>query len=180
MHPKVFILFTLFILAPALCHGHKLSVFAWVEEGTIKGEAYFHGGKKARHVKISIQAAGQQPPLASTKTDDSGNFSLAVPEQVRLKPTDLLIIADGGDGHRNEWLIKSSELMAKMEVQPGNESLQRTEKELPGNEQPSSTNRVVAEKRADEVSVRDILAGLCIIMGLAGLTHYVNKRRRKS
>ena len=179
MHPKALILFTLFFFAPALCHGHKLSVFAWVEQGTIKGEAYFHGGKRARHVSIIIQTEDQLPPLATTQTDDTGNFSAPLPDHIRNKPNDLLVIADSGDGHRNEWLIERSEFQENLKIQQAAEPQQHVGQEVPPNAQHGTTQRVMAEKRVDEISAKDILAGLCIIFGLAGLALYLKRKRNK-
>ncbi len=179
MH-RIALLLTLILLCPVLCHGHKLRVYAWVEQGVIMGEASFHGGKKAKHVKVIIELEGQQSPLAATKTDDTGSFSLPIPDTINDAPTDLLIIADSGDGHRNEWLIEHSELKQGLKVQSDSEQARTIDTNNPSPRHGSSINRTTAESRLDEISIKDILAGLSIIFGLAGLTVYLKKRRKIS
>ncbi len=97
------------LLLPHAAQAHKLSVFAWPEGGEIRGEVKFNGGRKAKNVQIAVQNAADQAVLAETVCDENGAFCFSLPEQALTAKPDLLIVANGGEGHRGEWLLAAKE-----------------------------------------------------------------------
>lgn len=97
------------ILLPPAAQAHKLSIFAWPEGGDIRGEVKFSGGRKAKNVQIAVQNTADQTVLAETVCDENGAFRFALPEQALKASPDLLIVANGGEGHRGEWLLEAKE-----------------------------------------------------------------------
>lgn len=103
------VLLAVLILLPPAASAHKLSIFAWPEGGEIRGEVKFNGGRKAKNVQILAQNAADQTVLAETVCDENGAFRFALPEQALKTSPDLLIVANGGEGHRGEWLLEAKE-----------------------------------------------------------------------
>ncbi|MFD2110816.1 hypothetical protein [Thiorhodococcus fuscus] len=83
---------------------HKLQVFAFAEGARIQGSAYFAGGAKASGARIRIQDASGKT-LAELTPDTKGAFSYQA-----TSPTDHIVIAESGDGHRAEWRVTADEL----------------------------------------------------------------------
>jgi len=97
------------LLLPHIAQAHKLSVFAWPEGSEIRGEVKFSGGRKAKNVQIAVRNAADQAVLAETSCDENGAFRFPLPEQALTAKPDLLIVANGGEGHRGEWLLEAKE-----------------------------------------------------------------------
>lgn len=93
-------------LAAGAAEAHALKVFAVVEGGTITGTAYFSGASRARGARIVVYGP-DGAVLAEGLSDDDGAFSLPLGPRV-----DHRIVADSGDGHAAEFLIRSSEIAA--------------------------------------------------------------------
>jgi len=83
---------------------HKLQVFAFAEGAQIQGSAYFAGGAKASGARIRIQDTTGKT-LAELTPDAEGAFSYQA-----TSPTDHIVIAESGDGHRAEWRVTADEL----------------------------------------------------------------------
>ncbi|MEJ2136683.1 MAG: hypothetical protein P8X86_15745 [Desulfofustis sp.] len=97
------LIFILLCSGPALTH--RVQVFAFMENGFIKGEATLSGGKKVINGTIKVVSKDDQKLLLTTTTGDSGLFTID-PHALGLeKPVDLLIVLDAGPGHRGEWQV---------------------------------------------------------------------------
>ena len=95
---------TLLLLAPAAASAHNLYLFAQVRGTTIVGKAYFPGNVGAQQTDvIARDSSGHE--LFRTKTDDQGNFTLAVRERI-----DYHLIAETGDGHSAKYVVSAEEL----------------------------------------------------------------------
>lgn len=148
------------LLLPHAAQAHKLSVFAWPEGGEIRGEVKFSGGRKAKNVQIAVQSAADHAVLAKTSCDENGTFRFTLPEQLLKAKPDLLIIANGGEGHRGEWLLTAQVA----------EEISRS---------PSPIRQSIAERLAPEPTLRDILGGIGCLFGLASLAAWAQSRRAK-
>jgi nickel transport protein len=89
-----------------------MTVFAWASGNQIQGEVKFSGGRRAKHVSVEAQDEATHAVLMKSETNDNGEFSLVLSAAVLEKKPDLLIVANGGDGHRGEWPLKAKEYMA--------------------------------------------------------------------
>lgn len=83
---------------------HRISVFAVVEEGVVKGSVYYSGGQAAHGVPIQVLGPAGELLLA-LKTDDAGEFSFTAEQ--RCEHT---IVCETEDGHRAEYLLSAEEL----------------------------------------------------------------------
>lgn len=98
------------LLVPAFsAQAHKINIFAWPEGSTLLGEVKFNGGRLAKNVTIEVQNATDNAVLATTVCDEKGEFRVALPDQVVKARPDLLLVANAGEGHRGEWLLKAAE-----------------------------------------------------------------------
>lgn len=189
---------TLFLLAAALlllphaAQAHKLSVFAWPEGSEIRGEVKFNGGRKAKNVQIAVQNAADQAVLAETVCDENGAFRFALPEQALTAKPDLLIVANGGEGHRGEWLLEAKEYAPAASA--GSVSTGSTSAAPSAGVSEEQLRRIVAEEMSKSLSpvrqsvaesldpeptLRDILGGVGWLIGLAGLAAWAQSRRSR-
>jgi nickel transport protein len=100
------------LLLPITASAHKMTVFAWASGNQIQGEIKFSGGHRAKHVHVEAQDADTHAVLMEGETNDNGEFTLALSDAVLKNKPDLLIVGNGGDGHRGEWPLKAKEYMA--------------------------------------------------------------------
>ena len=190
----------LLCLLASSAYGHKIRVFAYSEGDTIIGETSFSGGKKAQETTIIVtdKISGRQ--LLTTKTDSSGQFTFPVPEEARNNRLALLIIADAGEGHRNQWLLEAADYLpetagettaevtrttrpsepettsAPAAAAMDEEQLRRIiDESLAG--QLGPVKRQLAEMRERKINLQDILGGLGYIIGLAGIAAYIKSRQ---
>ncbi len=86
-------------------YAHKITTFAYVEDGIVHTETYFSGGTKAKHAKVEVYDAKTGKLLLTGKTDKQGEFDFKPP-----LITDLKIVVDAEMGHRAIALVKASDL----------------------------------------------------------------------
>jgi nickel transport protein len=186
------------LLLPPAAQAHKLSIFAWPEGGEIRGEVKFSGGRKAKNVQIAVQNAADHAVLAETACDENGAFRFTLPEQAQQARPDLLIVANGGEGHRGEWLLEAKDYapaasVASVEPAAPVEPAQTGSASAAGlSEQQlrrvvaeeiskalSPVRQSIAESLDPEPTLRDILGGIGWLIGLAGLAAWAQSRRTK-
>jgi len=167
--------FLLLVLAPH-AYAHRLNVFASVENGRVKVEAYFSGGAKARNCGVLVYGAGGAERL-KLKTDAAGeaNFTPA-------KAENLTIVVETPDGHRGEYKMKAAELGAS-DIATGAVPSQAAEAPARGDDDEIANLRAeLAALRAQlrelrkaqqNISTRDVIAGLGLILGLTALAAFV-------
>ncbi|WP_417916332.1 hypothetical protein [Candidatus Electronema sp. JC] len=193
------VLLAVLLLLPPAAQAHKLSVFAWPEGGEIRGEVKFSGGRKAKNVQIAVQNAADHAMLAETACDENGAFRFALPEQALQARPDLLIVANGGEGHRGEWLLEAKDYAPAVpagsvptsSVSTGSTTAAAAVSSGLSEQQ---IRRVVAEEMSKALSpvrqslaesldpeptLRDILGGIGWLIGLAGLAAWAQSRRMK-
>lgn len=92
------------LTVPALAH--KVSIFAWVENGTVYTESKFSGGRAPKDSRIVVyDLAGNA--LLEGITDAEGRFSFPAPAAAGIR-----IALTAGQGHLAEWTVSAEELAA--------------------------------------------------------------------
>jgi len=168
----------LLVLAPH-AHAHRVNVFASVEDGRVKVEAYFSGGAKAKNCDVLVYGAGGAERL-KLKTDANGEANFTPP-----KPEDLTIAVETPDGHRGEYKMKAAELGATDMVTRAAPS-HAAEAPARDGDETAALKAELAALRAElremrrgqgNISARDVIAGLGFIFGLTALCALVWRKR---
>lgn len=186
---------------PALAH--KVSLFAWVENGTVFTESKFSGGRAPKDSRVVVyDLTGNQ--LLEGATDAEGRFAFPAPAAAGIR-----ITLAAGQGHLAEWTV-SAEEMAAADTPPTRERAPAANTagaaaSVPGANagRVSETSRLtvddirraVEEPLARELqglraevrrlrqeidrgpALTDILGGIGYIFGLVGMAAYFKTRR---
>ncbi|GGD33696.1 cobalamin biosynthesis protein CbiL [Sinisalibacter lacisalsi] len=173
--------FLAFLLAsPAAAHG--LKVFATPEGDRVTGYAFFIGGGRPRGAGWRAEMAGAQ--IAQGQTDDEGSFAFAAPGEVT---GDVTITVSLGDGHAatkslaperfGAVAVAASDAPAPTpDTTPAPDAVARAVE--------AAVARQIAplHARIEELDARlrltDILSGIFLILGLAGIGLWAMGRRR--
>ena len=183
------ILFGLILSLAGAAQAHRVAVYAYVEDGHIKGEGYVSGGGKVSNQQVKMLDAGGKV-LAETKTNQDGAFSLPLPQ---AKPP-LTLVLNAGAGHRATFELGAADLgvaapaspaaTAPVAAKPADQAV-AVRQDL-GPQVKKAVEQAVAPLRAqlaemalrsNEVSLRDIIGGLGWIVGLLGLAAYMKARK---
>jgi nickel transport protein len=176
-------LFLVLVMAgPALAH--KLKVFATVEGGDVTGYAFFVGGGRAQN--SGWQATGAAGKVMATGTTSTeGVFRFTPPAPVTA---DITITVNTGEGHMASATVKAARFGAA-EAAPapaGNEAGTPTVAAPPApavDQIEAAVQRQVGPllERIEEMDARirftDIMSGLFLIIGLAGIGLWARARR---
>ena len=183
---NILILLLLTGLTPLL-QARKLSIFAEENNGEIQGTAYFYGGGKAKGIKINFYDRNGKLYL-KTKSEADGSFAGKAPSTgpVRLE-------ADGGDGQKVEYIV---ELPASQALEDnGDQETAKSRTEEKGHAVTAAEIRKIIsdelstritplrheiEKMDDSVFFRDIVSGICLIIGIFGTYAYFAARKKRS
>jgi nickel transport protein len=144
------VLVVVYLSAHHLC-AHKVTLFAWVENGMIVTESYFADGKMVQNGSISV-FDNKETLLVTGRTDSDGMFSFPVPAG-----DDLTIILDASAGHHASFKLGREELGEH--TSPS--ALQRT------------------KNRKNGVPIIKVFAGIACIFGLMGIAMYVYSRKKR-
>jgi len=183
------VLFALILALAGAAQAHRISVYAYVEDGQIKGEGYMPGGGKVSNQQVQVLDAGGKV-LAEAKTSPEGAFSLPLPQ---AKPP-LTLVLSAGAGHRATYKLSAADLgidapaapaaSAPTAVKPASQAV-AVSQDL-GPQIKKAVEQAVAPLRAqlaemalhsNEVSLKDIVGGLGWIVGLLGLAAYMKARK---
>jgi nickel transport protein len=193
----------MFLCLAAPAGAHKVSVFAYVENGRIMGEGYFADGAKAQGAAVTVtDASGRE--LAKAETGRDGAFSLPLPSA--SAPLTVIIMAS--EGHRNQYVLTAADIGAASQA-PGPTSGQASAQpaaqapvasaaaaSAPAVRTPDAAelaeavDKLVEARLApikaqlarlvelgDKVGVKDVVGGLGWILGLFGVAAYFASRR---
>ncbi len=188
------IVLALTAITPNAAEAHALKVFAVVEGGMITGTAYFSGASRARGARILIHGP-DNAVLGEGVTDDNGAFAIPVGPRV-----DHRIVADSGDGHAAEFIIRAAEIApqgaglvspAKSEEPVSGVAAAPGGAALPAAldaQVEAAVETVIArhvtplrqqlDAYEDRVRWHDVLGGIGYIFGLTGIAAYFLARRR--
>lgn len=100
-------LLALFAAAPALAH--KVTLFAYAEDGDIVADAFYSRSNKVRQGKILVADAATGEKLAEITTDEAGAARFPVPEKALKARHDLRLTLVAGEGHQNDILVRADE-----------------------------------------------------------------------
>ncbi|MCP4761986.1 MAG: hypothetical protein GY870_09395 [archaeon] len=139
-------------------HAHKVIIFAWVEDGMVISQSNFASKRKAKNCNINV-VDGKGRLIHAGKTDDRGNYSFKIPENI---DTELVLNLDAGQGHKAYWKLSADEL----QTEPLRDDIKKT--------------MAVKEKLQQKPSVYKIAAGVGIIFLLAFFLKLFNKKRYKN
>ncbi|MFQ0812383.1 cobalamin biosynthesis protein CbiM [Brucella anthropi] len=172
---------------------HRLKLFATVEGGTVHGYGFFIGGGRLSEAQLTIRnAQGVELFKGPANADGSFSFTPAV-------PSDLVLTIDAGDGHVAETHIAADRFprdgvpgvigSARAETPP---AAAREAAAPPSPEELSvmidrSVDRAVSRQIAPLLEAyaeadgrarfSDIVSGIAVIIGLAGLLLWAKSRR---
>ncbi|RTL95181.1 cobalamin biosynthesis protein CbiL [Ancylobacter aquaticus] len=174
------LLLVLAFIGPA--QAHKLKVFATVEGGEVKGYAFFIGGGRAAQTAwVATDAAGA--PLAAGTTDGEGRFAFPVPQP----PTDATVTVDTREGHVASMTLPASRFggasVAAAPALPTDGPTPIDPDARLAALVEAAVQRQVAPllERIEQLDTRlryaDILSGIFLILGLAGIGLWARGRR---
>lgn len=83
---------------------HRVSIFAYIEDGMIHTESYFPDGKPTVGATVSVLDSENQK-VGEGVTDAEGKCVLPIP-----KKDDLTLVLEASMGHRATYLLKKSDL----------------------------------------------------------------------
>ena len=194
---SVTLLLTLLLGVTATSYAQKVRIYAWEEGDDIVTESKFSGGRAARNVAVSVIDSATGKELLAGTTDSEGLFRFPVPQN---RETELEIVVDGGDGHKNSWKHLPAEgsqgspaapprpAPAEAGVAPSTpvkgslgtiDTAQLTilidealERKL------GPIRRILAENTEKTPSLQDIIGGVGYIFGLAGIAAYMQFRKK--
>jgi nickel transport protein len=170
---------------------HKLKVFATVSGDAITGYAFFIGGGRAREVPWDAKDADGR--IASGETDAEGGFSLEPPQPVT---SDITVTVDTREGHIASAVIAASRFGPSAGplsspppedadvAEAAGEDLAIVTPEASADMVEAAVQRQVAplleriEMMDDRLRFTDVMSGIFLIVGLAGIGLWARGRRR--
>lgn len=178
------------LLPPSPALAHKVTVFAWVEDGQVHTESKFSGGKRVKEGTIEV-FDHQDAKVLEGKTDAQGYFAFPVPD----KAEKLKIVLKAGMGHGNHWIINAQELgvassdetqtlaiapPAPLPSAPPMALDTDTVEQIVENALDKKLAPIKARMADQAWGLRDILGGLGYILGLVGLAGYIQSRKQRT
>ncbi len=156
--------------SPVAAHG--LRVFATTDGAEVSGYGFFIGGGRVRAAPWSARMGATL--IAEGRTDDEGRFVFALPEAgSRASAAEVTILIDTGDGH----VAKANLKLHGDGVPPPPQYSVPTPPELE-----AALARQIAPLQAQiaaleaRLRLTDLISGLCLIAGLAGMALWVRRR----
>lgn len=191
------LLLTLLLVLCTSSHAHKVRIFAWEEGDDIVTESKFSGGRAARNVAVSVIDSATGKELLTGTTDSEGLFRFPVPQN---RETELEIVVDGGDGHKNSWKHLPAEGSQGIPAAPPgpapSDAGVAPSTPVKGTQETIDTaqltilldealerklgpiRRILAENTEKTPSLQDIIGGVGYIFGLAGIAAYMRFRKK--
>lgn len=179
---------------------HKVNVFAYLENGHIKGEGYFPSGDKAQNSLVEL-VDNQGKVVGSTRTDSQGEFALPLPAGATPP---LKVVLKASMGHQGDYTLgwgdrdvvdtagQGAPAVAAATPPSTGQATATTAPAAPVDQgdldkrlarlldqrlQPLTAQ--IAKLEADRgVTLHDVVAGLGYILGLLGLAAYLQNRKR--
>ena len=131
------------LLFVSLANAHKVSVYAYAENGTVYSESYFVDGTKAKNSTIEVFDEKDGTKLTEGKTDEEGKFSFKIP-----KVTSLKLVLHASMGHQADFILAEEEVREAMGAKQPSKSQPVKEPSKSG----SSTSMKIPKKESAEKS----------------------------
>ena len=150
---------------------HKMKIFATIEGDAIVGSAYFSPGGRVRDAEAILSIGGED--VARTRTGEDGSFRFTP-----TRPGPYRIAVDGGDGHAAFFILADSAPPATPAPlsTPAAVSDTAIEQAIARQIRPL---REQIDAYEEKIRLHDILGGLGIIAGLAGVAFGLSERRKR-
>lgn len=98
------------ILAAALpALAHKVTIFAYVEDGQVVVDAFYSRSNKVRAGKILVADAASGEKYLEIVTDEAGAARFPIPEKALAARRDLKLTLAAGEGHQDGILVRADE-----------------------------------------------------------------------
>lgn len=161
---------------------HKLKVFATVEGGEVTGYAFFiGGGRAAGAVWTAKNPAGTA--LASGTTDGEGRFAFSVPQP----PVDATVTVDTREGHVAAATLPASRFGGATAPLPPVDGPAAV-REAQGDARLAALVEAAVQRQVtplmerieqmdDRLRLADVMSGIFLILGLAGMALWAKGRR---
>ena len=167
-------------LMSAAAGAHLLQVFAWAEGDRIHGTVRLAGGSAAGSARVTVRGPDGET-LAEVAPDAQGAFTYRA-----RRPVDHRLVARTADGHRAEWTVTAAELGAQRPAATGPEAAESRDPETAALAAmvEAAVARQVGPLRdelrahAEGARLADLVGGLGIIFGIAGVVLWWRSRRR--
>lgn len=176
------------ICLPTPALAHRVNVFAYVEGDVIHVEARFQRAEPARQSGVEVRNAATGRIYLNGETDAEGRFTFPIPAQARSDRADLDILLRAGEGHQNHWTLKASEYLPAVAAStpPRSKPDAQTAAKLATEPEPSPLvcpppdPAPLRQKLLDsqQPGLREIVAGIGYLVGIAGLLAYARARRK--
>ncbi|WP_421697100.1 cobalamin biosynthesis protein CbiL [Ancylobacter sp.] len=162
---------------------HKLKVFATVEGGEVTGYAFFiGGGRPAGAVWTAKDPAGTA--LASGTTDGEGRFAFPVPQP----PVDATVTVDTREGHIAAATLPASRFGGAAALAPPPADGPAPAVEAEGEARLAALVEAAVQRQVtplmerieqmdDRLRISDVMSGIFLILGLAGMALWAKGRR---
>ncbi len=182
---KFLLLFLLIMVAATPALAHRLSVFAYEEQGQLQVESFFSGNRPARNCEVVVTAEGSGENLAQSITDEAGRATLPCPSAGKM-----VVSVACGEGHRGQWLYTANDIQAEVipsldaTLKDQGPAAQVDESQLrlliaqELDKQLAPIRRQLALNSTQQPSLQDILGGIGYLLGLAGLVAYLRTRQK--
>ncbi len=196
--------FLFLLLVSSTVFAHKVSVYAYAEDGKVFAEGYFSDGTRTRNSLIEVFDAKTGKKLLEGKTDNDGKFSFKIPAATSLK-----LVLHASMGHRNDYTLDEEEVKEAMGRQgSGVRSQESGVKDRMTESKPQSTAPLTAasgvsspeieaivsktmdrklqpvirmlvklQENSEKPGITEILGGIGYIIGLMGIVMYFKSRR---
>ena len=176
---KIFFLSIIYVIIfQTAAWAHKVNLFCWREDGVLRGEAYFSGGRPAQDSKIEVYNRSSGVLLAESSTDAEGAFSFELDSQCPLR-----VVLYAGQGHQAEFFLENE---GETISQPPEESVPKPreslELESAIDKKLNPLNKRIAEleKKISEPSFSEIAGGIGWIIGIFALLYFFRRNRKNA
>jgi nickel transport protein len=105
----LFIICCLLTVSPV--YAHKVSIYAYTENGMVHSESYFVDGSKCKNSVVEVFDGKDGAKLLEGKTDENGKFSFKIP-----KTTSLKLVLHASMGHQADYTLGEDEVREAMGV----------------------------------------------------------------
>lgn len=165
------------ILVPQL-QAHSIRLFAMYEGNTLSGRAY-SGSTGIANVDVKLSSPDGSL-VATVKTDAKGNFSR---EMKKRMPLELSINLPDGHGAHYTLAWKEEETTSEQHShEKTGEGGQQAKESQFSHENDPELERLRAEitRLENRNRMRDVVGGIGIVFGLAGVMSLITSRKRKN
>jgi nickel transport protein len=199
----LFIICCLLTVSPV--YAHKVSIYAYTENGMVHSESYFVDGSKCKNSVVEVFDGKDGAKLLEGKTDENGKFSFKIP-----KTTSLKLVLHASMGHQADYTLGEDEVREAMDkqypLQPSAGKVPAKSKEISTAKKETTEATVLKtiseseieaiveravdkktepllrmlvklQERSEKPGITEIIGGIGYIIGLMGIAMYFKNRR---